>query len=271
MYSPSRTCLFNIFLMSFLLSGGCIRKTDAPVQHKKIVLTDIKTIITKPIDSFPIYYEQCLSKAGLICIDSLDTMLKLDIRYATKKNFMHRNLYKGFAHVYIHPTTVEKLKKALAVLKLIAPGHYLVIWDATRPWIIQKLMWDSSDIETSKKVRFLARPEKFSLHNYGLALDCSIADSNGTLLDMGTVYDFAGREAYNTNEQELIDEGKLSEYQVSNRKLLRAVMYRAGFYGNPYEWWHFSTLKRNQVIGKFCKIVDFKEYEQPFAITDSVR
>ena len=82
------------------------------------------------------------------------------------------------------------------------------------------------------------------LHNYGLALDLSITDAEGNLLDMGTDFDSFERCAGEVGEADALQSGRLTEQQVNNRKILRSIMTRAGFVPLGSEWWHFNAYTR---------------------------
>ena len=82
------------------------------------------------------------------------------------------------------------------------------------------------------------------LHNYGLALDLSITDAEGNLLDMGTDFDSFERCAGEVGEADALQSGRLTEQQVNNRKILRSIMLRAGWVPLSSEWWHFNAYTR---------------------------
>jgi D-alanyl-D-alanine dipeptidase len=116
-------------------------------------------------------------------------------------------------------------------------------------------MWNSLDIPVAEKRKFLAEPGQHSMHNYGAAVDLSIVDQYGDPLDMGTPYDHRGPKAYPRKEEELLEEGKLTEQQVKNRRLLRDVMTKAGFNSIPTEWWHFS-IKSMRAMKRHYELVE---------------
>jgi len=93
----------------------------------------------------------------------------------------------------------------------------------------------------------VANPKAGSIHNYGCAVDITISDMSGTRLDMGTPLDFFGELAQPRYEEKFLKEGKLTEEQVANRRLLRKVMYAAGFQGIKNEWWHFEAFDKKHI------------------------
>ena len=114
-------------------------------------------------------------------------------------------------------------------------------------------MWDTLKMQPFEKIKYLSDPKTGGLHNYGLAVDISILNKKGKELDMGTPFDFMGELASPQCETKMLASGKLTQEQIDNRKLLRYIMNKAGFYAIPYEWWHFNlctiqTAKNNYKV-----------------------
>lgn len=72
---------------------------------------------------------------------------------------------------------------------------------------------------------------------------------------MGTKYDYFGHLAYPRLENQMLQEGNLTEKQVENRQLLRKVMQSAGFEPITSEWWHFNYCSRKKAK-ELYKIVE---------------
>ena len=71
-------------------------------------------------------------------------------------------------------------------------------------------------------------------HSRGSTVDLTIINkSTGVELDMGTIYDYFGKESW-------VDYEGLNENQKQNRLLLQSVMKRYGFKPLKEEWWHFT-------------------------------
>ena len=126
------------------------------------------------------------------------------------------------------------------------------MFDGVRPHHIQVQMWEKLDIPFKRN--YLAPPWEGSVHNYGCAVDLSIVDSLGAELDMGTPFDFFGKEAQPQLEGMMLAQGKLTEMQLENRKLLRGVMKQAGFYDIQTEWWHFNAVANAVAKHKYSQI-----------------
>jgi D-alanyl-D-alanine dipeptidase len=100
-------------------------------------------------------------------------------------------------------------------------------------------MWER--VKNTPYHRYVAHPDRLSLHNFAAAVDLTIADSLGNPLDMGTPFDYFGRAAGISDEEGLIRQGLLNRQQLQNRQLLRQVMLHAGFRSISGEWWHFNA------------------------------
>lgn len=188
--------------------------------------------------------EKQLIKQGLVNIGEVIPGILVELKYSTTDNFMGRDMYGELDAAYCQPDVAEKLARAQSRLKQINNAYTLLIYDAVRPLHIQQFMWDSLDVPLVEKRNFLSDPALGSLHNYGAAIDLTIADANGHALDMGTPYDYIGELAHPALEQQWLSLGKLTNQQVSNRLLLRKVMLGAGFMGIDTEWWHFNSCTR---------------------------
>ncbi len=195
--------------------------------------------------------EQRIRAAGLVDVTSLDSTIRVDLRYSTTDNFTGIDVYGDFNRCYLQPDVAEKLVKAQAFLRAKYPYYSLVVYDAVRPLHIQRLMWDTIRLPPGQKTKYLSNPDNGSLHNYGAAVDAGIVDDHGFALDMGTPYDFFGEKAHPVKEQEMLASGELTHRQVLNRELLREVMRKAGFFGIQTEWWHFNSCRRNEAAEKY--------------------
>ncbi|MDR0536429.1 MAG: M15 family metallopeptidase [Tannerellaceae bacterium] len=185
-----------------------------------------------------------LSSHGMVNVSRMDSSLMADFKYATDDNFMGRAVYRGLTSVWLHPDAANKLLKASDLLKNRRKGYRLLVYDAARPMFVQRQMWDL--VKRTAKVNYVSNPANGGgLHNYGMAVDITIVDPSGRLLDMGTAFDFFGEEAHINNEDYLLNTGKISHEAYLNRRLLRGIMREAGFTTIIYEWWHFNACSRN--------------------------
>ena len=161
--------------------------------------------------------------------------------YADTANFMHQKIYPC-ARCFLRPEVAEALEEANLIAK--DRGYTLVIYDCYRPYGYQKVMYDIVN-----DPRYVAPLGKGSNHNRGRAIDLSLADENGNLLDMGTPFD-------DFTEQSNYGADGLTREAKRNRRALRNIMKKAGFSPYNHEWWHFDYKKQNYETADFrwdCK------------------
>ena len=171
--------------------------------------------------------------------------VKLDLRYATARNFTGRNLYGGFRRLYLHGIAAEKLRRAVGILRRSHPGYRLLIFDGLRPRSVQWQLWEA--VKGTPKRTYVANPSVGSLHNYGFSVELSIVDDSGQELDMGTAFDDFRPLSQPRYERRFLAEGTLTREQVENRRILRRTMQQAGFRQLSNEWWHFDALPKAEV------------------------
>lgn len=192
--------------------------------------------------------ELFLLEQGMVNIHDIDSSIRTDVKYATNNNFTNQILYDSIHHIFLHPLAAHKLAKAQSYLKQINPTLSFLVFDGVRPLSIQKKMYDV--VRDTKYAAYVANPQRTGLHNYGMAVDITLCDLQGNELDMGTPFDFFGRAAGITEEQELVNLGILTQQQLLNRKLLRKIMQHAGFLTIRGEWWHFNAVPLSEAKSK---------------------
>ncbi len=212
---------------------------------KKVVVKE------KPISKI----EEKMRSMGLVDIHSIDTSIVVEIKYSTLDNFMKRDVYGDFDKAYLQKEVAESLVKAQKYLNDLKKDYRLIIYDAARPLNVQQFMWDSSGVSNSQKINYLSNPAMGSIHNYGCAVDIGILDDNGKVLDMGTPFDCMDITSGTADEAALLKQGKLTQQQIENRKLLRKVMCHAGFFNVESEWWHFNFCSIQVAKSKY-KIIE---------------
>ncbi len=178
---------------------------------------------------------------GLVDVATRIPDVHVQLMYATKDNFMHRDVYGGLKRCFLVDDAAQMLTAARATLQERSPTTTFVMWDCARPRRVQLVMWDI--VKGTKQQGYVADPTRppGSVHNTGCAVDIGLYDKTTMKpLDMGTPYDFFGKAAEPRHEVQLWKEGKLTSEQYANRLLLREVMLRAGFRMLAHEWWHFD-------------------------------
>lgn len=150
----------------------------------------------------------------------------LDIRYATRDNFTHQQVYPQ-ARCALRRSVAARL--AAAASEFEGMGYRLKVYDCYRPLSVQRKFWALVPDE-----RYVADPAKGSRHNRGAAVDVSLTDAQGRELEMPTGYD-------DFSERARRDWAGASTAAAGNRALLEQVMRKHGFVGYPSEWWHFDA------------------------------
>ena len=167
-------------------------------------------------------------KPDLVELVKLDPTIKLDIRYATKNNFLGKKVYKE-PRAFLQRPAAEALVRANQ--KLRPQGYGLIIHDGYRPWSVTKAFWDATPAD--KKI-FVADPAKGSRHNRGSAVDLSMFDlKTGMTVKMPGEYDEMTERSHINYECATPEAKRL-------REMLRAAMTSEGFAVYEPEWWHYD-------------------------------
>lgn len=170
----------------------------------------------------------------LVEIVTLDSTIKLDIRYATDNNFMGMALYDE-PRAFLQRPAAEALVRVHQ--KLANYNYGLIIHDAYRPWYVTKIFWDATP---DHQKQFVANPAKGSRHNRGGAVDVALYDrKTGQPIAMISGYDEFSPRAY----ADYLGGTSLERWQ---RDLLRTMLEEEGFTVCPEEWWHFDYHEWNR-------------------------
>jgi D-alanyl-D-alanine dipeptidase len=185
-------------------------------------------------------------KAGLVNVQSIDPQIQVDLVNAdAKKNYFRKNFYGGLKTAYLRKEVALKLSRAQKILRSKHPGYALLILDAARPRSVSRKMYQQ--VKGTKYERFVANPDRGSMHNYGIAVDITIVDASGDELDMGfSPFRKSTLELYWLFAKKKMGV-KLSDRQKKNRRLLADTMAAAGFTPLGFEWWHFNGLPKAEV------------------------
>lgn len=237
---------FFILLLFSCSQQKEVNSIQATVDHEKLKDDNKKMMINNScIDSI-------LSTYNLVDIQSIDSTIQVDLKYASTENFMKQQLYFVLNRLYLQKDVAERLAKCQEYLKTLHTEYSLLIYDGVRPVEVQQRMWDALDtIPVHERGKFVSNPKNHSVHNYGAAVDLTIIDGNGNPLDMGAGYDDIRKIAYPSLEAQFLASEELKPFQVENRKLLRKVMKHQNFINIPSEWWHFNAYPRNEVKKRY--------------------
>lgn len=191
------------------------------------------------------------NEAGMVNVQELDSTIKVNLAYSTPNNVLGYDVYGDLEEAYLRPEAAEKLVLAQKKLQAYNASYTLYIYDATRPRRIQQKLWDESELPIEERSKYIAHPERGSIHNYGMAVDLGIWVDGQGLLDMGTSFDDFSLLSHIDSEDSLIRVGALKPVQVHNRLLLREVMTSSGFLSLSSEWWHFDAMERSATKEQF--------------------
>lgn len=234
-----------LILLIFGLLLACNQSTDDQE------IAEVPAVVDRGPDSLD---KRC-AEAGLVNIGDRLPEIIINLKYSTNDNFLHTDVYGDFTTAWLQPDVADMLEKAWKVLQERDSSLTFVIYDATRPHSVQERMWAVLDLPPVEKGKYLSNPKNGSIHNYGAAVDISIArKADSVALDMGTPFDFFGPEAEPEQEQHFLQLGILKPEQIQNRQLLRKVMESAGFRQLPTEWWHYNACSREEAKVRYKRI-----------------
>jgi D-alanyl-D-alanine dipeptidase len=157
---------------------------------------------------------------------------------------------------------VERLQQAQDCLQQLRSGWRLQIFDAYRPVAVQQFMvdytfaevlrdrgWSADQITDDQRQDALTQVHQFWAvpnlnprtpppHSTGAAVDLTLLDATGQLVDMGGAIDELSWRSYPEHYVGLAD--AQAELYDTHRQLLNYCMAQAGFERHYHEWWHFS-------------------------------
>lgn len=224
----------GIVILTVLLAAGCGKKeqTTTTTLGAEVPRADAPLIAR-----------------GLVNVRSLDPFIRVELRYSTTNNFLGKDVYGELSNCFLQPETAAMLTNAQAILAARRPGYSLLVYDGARPANIQQKMFDL--VKGTSLEIYVANPAKGSLHNYGCAVDLTIAGPDGVPLDMGSPFDSFEDISQPRYENDFVAIGILKVSQAQNRQLLRDVMGAAGFSSIRSEWWHFDTCSIDEAKQKY--------------------
>lgn len=162
---------------------------------------------------------------SLVEITAAQYDIEIALAYGTADNLTNAQIYSSPA-CYLHEKAAELLRKAVHLAHPL--GLRLRVLDAYRPSEAQWRLWNAlPDPE------FIADPRRGSPHTRGVAIDLTLVDRTGRVLDMGTGFD---------------DPTPLSHHACTDipveaqrsRIMLLGIMMAAGWDNYKNEWWHYQ-------------------------------
>jgi len=168
-----------------------------------------------------------VNDTAFVNLNDYSSEFVLDMKYATEDNFLKAKVY-DCGYCYLRLKTVKSLIEANTEFK--KRGFKIKLFDCYRPLDVQKKMW-----VLVPDANYVANPARGSIHNRGGAVDITLVDENGVELDMGTAFDFFGKESSH-------DYREFPRKILRNRKLLKKIMRRHNFESFDSEWWHYNLV-----------------------------
>jgi D-alanyl-D-alanine dipeptidase len=172
--------------------------------------------------------------AGMADVGADQPGIVLDLRYASARNLTGAPIYAE-ARCLLDARVAARLAEVVATLD--AAGYRLVLWDCYRPFAMQQILWDRV-----RDPRYAAepvtdrhgKPVRGSVHSRGAAVDVSLADADGVILEMPTDHDDFSSAAHRSH--------RAADAEVRRRMtILDDAMTSAGFSGIASEWWHYDA------------------------------
>ena len=182
----------------------------------KLIITFLSALL-----SFVVWGQQ----SDFVRLKDLSSDFVYELKYATPDNFLKQAVY-DCGECYLRKSTAEALVKANKAF--IQLGYRIKLFDCYRPLSVQKKMW-----KILPGTHYIANPAKGSKHNRGAAVDLTLVDAQGRELNMGTPFDFFGKEAHHTYTEH-------TKEVLENRKLLKETLNKYNFKSIYSEWWHYE-------------------------------
>lgn len=204
--------------------------------YRSVPIQDCKEpLVPIPVDVFPIVQPHPYQKLGA--------------PYGDKSPF------------WVRQGVCDRLRLAQTYLQQQHPGWKILIFDAFRPLPVQQFMVDYTATKLAQQQELVLEtltpaqrqelytqvyefwafpdpdPTRPPPHSTGGAIDVTLLDAMGQVVDMGGAIDEISPRSYPS----YYDEGKSPTEQQfrAHRELLKQVMSQAGFQQHPNEWWHF--------------------------------
>ena len=214
-----------------------------------------------------------MQEYNLVNIHALDNTILVDLKYSTTDNFVGIDMYGDLESAYFEYNFALKVVEAQRILQERHPDYTLIIYDAARPISVQRAMREA--VEGTEFEDFVADGTCGGRHNYGVAVDLTIATLDGEPLDMGAGFDDFTEAAsvkgtadnsdsrtrtvqvYSDYIYDMAKRGIISYEAASNRILLIEVMHAAGLYPYRREWWHYEEIMSISETRSKYRLLDF--------------
>ena len=221
----------------------------------------------------PENFDAKMQEYNLVDIRELDSSILVDLKYSSTDNFVGVDMYRELETAYLEREFAKRVVRAQQLLQQRHPEYTLLIYDAARPISVQRDMRKA--VEGTEFENFVADGTRGGRHNYGVAVDLTIATLDGRPLDMGAGFDDFTDAAsvkgtadssdpatrtvkvYGDYISNLAERGVISREAAANRILLIEVMHEAGLYPYRREWWHYEEIISISATRSKYKLLDF--------------
>lgn len=219
---PTAYLTFAIMLLASPVLGACRQRQTPPESAG-----DAASVNAPPQAPAP----DSAADSVLVDVQSIDSTIRVDARYAGANNFTGARL-PG----YEAPRALLRREVAAALgrvqARLRTGGLGLLVFDGYRPVRATLAMVDWAKRTGQADLLNDGYIARRSRHNQGVAVDLTLVDpASGTQMDMGTPFDTFSEAAHTANAA-----GRVLRY----RQILVRVMESEGFTNYEKEWWHFS-------------------------------
>jgi len=150
----------------------------------------------------------------------------------------------------------EVYRRLLSAQQSLPNGWRLCIWDGWRPFALQQEIYDTYARDVLRRFDLLDAPPQRQrqavapfisypredrryapVHTTGGAVDVTLMDADGQILDMGTAFDEFTEKA----RTDYFETASPTEEAIRDRRrVLFHCMEQAGFTNIPSEWWHYD-------------------------------
>lgn len=234
-----------------------------------VVVTSVYEAIAQQVANFDVL----MHEYQLVNIHDIAPDILVELKYSTEDNFVGMDMYGELERAYFEKNFADRVVDAQKILKRRNSNYTLLIYDAARPISVQRTMYKC--VKGTNLERFVANGTRGGRHNYGVAVDLTIATNDGTPLDMGAEFDdFTDAasvkgspdtsdastrtiEVYREYVQGLVSRGIIGYEAAQNRILLLEVMLEAGLYPYRREWWHYEDIMSMDTVRAKYKLLDF--------------
>ena len=233
----------------------------------------IAILLVASPQQLPDNFDAKMQEYNLVDISALNSDILVNLKYSTTDNFVGVDMYGDLEAAYFEHDFALKVIEAQRILQDRYPEYTLLIYDAARPIGVQRAM--RKRVEGTEFENFVADGTRGGRHNYGVAVDLTIATLDGTPLDMGTGFDDFTEAAFVKGTADssdpatrtlqvyrdyingMVKRGIISAEAAANRILLVEVMHEAGLFPYRREWWHFEEIISMNATRNKYRLLDF--------------